>query len=163
SEHAGGGGSWARRLASAPEQEQDRAVLEVVLGQVASLLGHASPEEVEARRTFKELGFDSAAAVELRNRLAAIGQLRLPAPLVVDHPTPVAVARYLRGQITGAQDGAPARAPSVAVDEPIAIVGMSCRYPGGVSSPGELWQLLASGTDAIDEFPSDRGWELGHL
>src|SRR5262249_17953688 len=74
-DHAGAPGSWARRLAGVPEQEQDRAVLEVVLTQVASLLGYASLEEVEARLTFKELGFDSAAAVELRNRLAAISQL----------------------------------------------------------------------------------------
>src|SRR5262249_31100921 len=105
----------------------------------------------------------SAAAVELRNRLAAISQLRLPTTLVFDRPTPVAVARYLRAEITRAQDGAPAAAPLGAGGAPLAVGGMSWRYPGGGSSPPELWQLVPSGADAIDESPADRGWELGRL
>src|SRR5205823_9093465 len=88
----------------------------------------------------------------------------LPATLVFDHPTPSAVAKLLRARVEGDERAKPAVARAAArVDEPLAIVGMSCRYPGGVRSPEELWELVASGTDAISEFPTDRGWDLDNL
>ena len=92
--------------------------------------------------------------------------LRLPATLAFDFPTPAVLAEHLIEQIDGAQRPAAARAlPArvAALEEPIAIVGMSCRFPGGVRSRAELWDLIAAGTDAISEFPTDRGWELESL
>src|SRR6266508_5671912 len=47
--------------------------------------------------------------------------------------------------------------------EPIAIIGMACRFPGGVESPEQLWELVASGIDAVTEMPTDRGWPLEAL
>ncbi|WP_149180642.1 type I polyketide synthase, partial [Streptomyces sp. TRM49041] len=167
-------GALAQRLAGAPEADRERIVLELVQAQVASVLGHASAASVEAERAFKELGFDSLSAVELRNRLTRATGVRLPATLVFDHPSPGAVARFLTTQVstgTGTGTGAEAasggrgvaRTQQVDAGEPLAIVGMSCRYPGGVTSPEQLWELVASGRDAIGPFPTDRGWDLERL
>ncbi len=163
---AGAGGSLARRLAGIPESEWDTVTLEVVRTQVAGVLGHGSPEEVNPERAFKDLGFDSLSAVELRNRLMRATGLRLPATLVFDHPNCHAVAKLLRALAQGDRRGA--ESADVVVrrasgDDRIAIVGMSCRYPGGVRAPQELWELVAQGRDAISAFPTDRGWNLEKL
>ncbi|MFC7310642.1 SDR family NAD(P)-dependent oxidoreductase, partial [Streptomyces monticola] len=161
---AGDGGSWAGQIAALPEDEQLGAVLELVRGVVAGVLGHAGADRIDPERAFKDIGFDSLAGVELRNRLTAATGLRLPATLVFDHPSPAALATYLHGKAAGAQPAAaPAPVRRGAVDEPIAIVGMACRFPGGVDSPEGLWRLVSEGTDAISEFPVNRGWDLDAL
>ena len=130
------GATLARRLVQMPEAAREGVVIEIVRDQVASVLGHASPEAIDTQRTFKDLGFDSLTAVELRNRLNATTGRRLPATLVFDYPTTAAVASYLLGELSGKQLNA--LTPSVSimtVDGPLAIIGMSCRYPGGMDSP----------------------------
>ncbi|MEA2372847.1 MAG: hypothetical protein QOH12_3241, partial [Solirubrobacteraceae bacterium] len=161
---AAGGGSLARRLAELPDDRWDETVQELIRNEVAGVLGHGSPDAVDPTRTFKELGFDSLSAVELRNRLARVTGLRLPSTLVFDHPTLAAVVKLVRAEVAdaGRADQAKPRVRTRS-DDPIAIVGMGCRYPGGVSSPDELWELVSSGTDAISAFPADRGWDLERL
>ncbi|MEV0505572.1 type I polyketide synthase, partial [Streptomyces spectabilis] len=163
----GAGSEWAERLAGLPEREQERQLLDLVRGHAAAVLGYAGPEAVEPARAFRELGFDSLTAVEVRNRIATATGLKLPTTLVFDYPTSATLAGYLRTQLVGESETGPtAVAAGRAVDaddDPIAIVSMSCRYPGGATSPEALWHLLAEGDDAMSEFPGGRGWDLEAL
>ncbi|WP_405593445.1 type I polyketide synthase [Streptomyces sp. NBC_01092] len=161
-------GTLGAELAGRTPAEQDRLLLDLVLDQVAAVLGHADRTAVDAGRAFKDLGFDSLTGVALRHRLAATTGLSLPATLVFDHPTPTALAAFLRTQVLGVttdeiERGGPALAPVGADDDPVVIVGMGCRFPGGVTTPDQLWDLLASGSDGLTPFPADRGWDVERL
>ncbi len=154
------------RLAPLAEDERERVLLDLVRTQAAVVLGHAGPEEVAAGQAFTELGFDSLTAVDLRNRLGTATGLRLPATLIFDYPTPAAIAAFVGVELAGAPVAAPATgtvAVAAATDEPIAIVGMSCRYPGGVTTPEDLWRLLVDEAEGITPFPTGRGWDMESL
>ncbi|MFC4512419.1 SDR family NAD(P)-dependent oxidoreductase [Streptomyces ehimensis] len=166
---AGGAGTAAAlslRLSALGEEDALRSVTDLVRTEAAAVLGHASARQVEAGREFRELGFDSLTAVELRNRLTTATGLRLAATLIFDYPTPAALASHLMAELLDQHEdggaGAPAATTAVA-DDPIAIVGMACRMPGGVRSPDDLWRMLAEGRDGITGFPTDRGWDLKAL
>ncbi|MEU5274697.1 SDR family NAD(P)-dependent oxidoreductase, partial [Streptomyces hygroscopicus] len=170
-EEATGGAASGRadlhdRLEAMPREKREAALRDLVRTQAADVLAHDSADAVASDRAFRDLGFDSLTAVELRNRIGAATGLRLPVSLVFDYPTPTVLARFLNGEMFGTeQDGpvetAPARTDSF--DEPIAIVAMSCRFPGGVRTPEQLWDVVDAGVDTISGFPDDRGWDLEGL
>jgi acyl transferase domain-containing protein/D-arabinose 1-dehydrogenase-like Zn-dependent alcohol dehydrogenase/acyl carrier protein len=157
-------GWLAKRLAGVTGDERRRLALDAIRAEVAAVLGYDSGAAIDVKLAFKDLGFDSLLAVELRNRLNGATGLRLPATLVFDYPTPTALASHLLSMIDGARTKRVAPTVArVAVEDPVAIVGMSCRYPGGANSPQALWNMVASGLDAISPFPTDRGWDVERL
>ncbi|WP_153068604.1 type I polyketide synthase, partial [Streptomyces orinoci] len=156
----------AARLQAMTEAEQQQTVLELVRAQAAAALGHPDASAIAPTAAFRELGFDSLTAVEVRNRLNTATGLKLPTTLVFDHPTAGAVTELILGQLLGATRPAaatPTATTVAAADEPIAIVAMSCRYPGGIDTPEDMWRLVLDGRDAIVPFPTDRGWPLDDL
>ncbi|MER6130246.1 SDR family NAD(P)-dependent oxidoreductase, partial [Streptomyces sp. NPDC001795] len=162
----------AQRLGALPATERDRFVQDLVRAEAAAVLGHDSADAVDIAYAFKELGFDSVSAVELRNRLTSRTGLKIPTTVVFDHPTPLALAAHLRELALG--DGATpqddpnslaftAGSQGDSTDDPIAIVAMGCRYPGGIASPEDLWRVVTAGEDVITGFPTDRGWDTARL
>ncbi|MFE3200327.1 SDR family NAD(P)-dependent oxidoreductase [Embleya sp. NPDC059237] len=155
-----------RELLALDAPARERALTRLVRAQAAAALGYDTAEAVDPDSPFRSLGVDSVIALDLRNRLAAHIGRQLPATLVFDHPTVVALARHLGTELLtpGAQfPSHPALVPTRADHEPLAIVGMACRFPGGVGSPEDLWRMLADGRDGLTDFPTDRGWPLDGL
>ncbi|MDX8030222.1 SDR family NAD(P)-dependent oxidoreductase [Lentzea sp. BCCO 10_0856] len=155
----GGRRTATNRSASQGSRSADELV-ELVRAEAAAVLGHGSAASIDPALEFSQLGFDSLTSVELRNRLDAATGLTLPATLVFDYPTPQALASHLVASLLGEVVEVESFAGAVS-DEPIAIVGIGCRFPGDVTSADELWELVAAGRDAISGFPADRGWDTG--
>ncbi|HEY8981707.1 MAG TPA: SDR family NAD(P)-dependent oxidoreductase, partial [Streptomyces sp.] len=121
------------------------------------VLGHADGSAVPARRSFTDLGITSMHAVEIRGALCEATGVDLPVTVVFDQPTPQALARHLLDELLGGDvefTAAPVHAGRA--DEPVAILGMSCRFPGGSNTPDRFWNHLLDGTDPVAEVPADR-------
>ncbi|MEU3964832.1 SDR family NAD(P)-dependent oxidoreductase, partial [Streptomyces buecherae] len=169
-EAAAGTGAAAElrdRLATLTAADQEMALTELITRHAVVVLGLSTAESARVDRAFKDAGFDSLTSLALRNRLAEATGLRLPATLVFDYPTPLVLASHLRELLVAAPNGpaagqgaAPVATVAATDDDPIAIIAMACRFPGGVASPDDLWRLVRSGGDAISAPPTDRGWDL---
>ena len=158
----GEGGSLAQRIAAAPEHEREGIVLELVSAQVAAVLGHASPEAIDTQRPFKELGFDSLATVELRNRLVHATGLQLPTNLVFEQPSIVALTQLVISELTHATP-VDALLPQVTSDpqhrfEPFPLNDIQSAYLVGRSGVLELGQVSTHGyiEAELDKLDRDR-------
>ncbi|WUG42436.1 SDR family NAD(P)-dependent oxidoreductase [Kitasatospora sp. NBC_00458] len=158
-------GSLREQLSRLTGPERTRTLLQLVRGQAAAVLGHADTEAIVGAQPFKELGFDSLSAVEFRNRLTTATGLRLPVTLVFDHPTPNDLTQHLHDQLLGesasAEPAAPVPRAAARAGDDLAIVAMTCRYPGGITTPEDLWDLVVAEKEGISGFPTDRGWATG--
>ncbi|WP_194921529.1 type I polyketide synthase, partial [Catenulispora rubra] len=158
--------SFAARIAALDPTQQRRTLLEMVRHQAAIVLAHTDDEAIDIDRAFKDSGFDSLTTVQLSKRLSAATGLSLPTTIIYGEPTPKRLAEALLGLLTGgglATSAARTVSGGARTDEPLAIVGMACRLPGGISNADQLWTLLDGGGDAIGAFPDNRGWDLDAL
>ncbi|MFC8130863.1 SDR family NAD(P)-dependent oxidoreductase [Streptomyces sp. NPDC057302] len=163
-------GGLAGVLAGLSGGRRAAVLLDLVREETAGLAG-TDPLDIDPEMAYRDYGYNSLAAVELTGRLSQATGLELPLTLLFDHPTAAAVAQHLLGLFGFApsdEDTSEAEASDADPDlghgdDPIAVVGMACRFPGGVTSPDGLWDLVAAGRDAVSDFPRDRGWDLDGL
>ncbi|MEV0696241.1 type I polyketide synthase, partial [Streptomyces sp. NPDC050388] len=153
---------WEERLRGLDDADARDALRESVRSHAAAVLGHRDASAIASTTAFRDLGFDSLTAVELRNRLVQETGLQLPATLVFDYPDAESLAGHLVEHLLNRTDADSAPAvvrPMPVDDDPVVVVGMSCRLPGGVRTPEDLWQLVSDGLEGITGFPVNRGWE----
>ncbi|WP_182876365.1 type I polyketide synthase [Microbispora sp. H10670] len=150
--------SLGTRLAELTESGQRALLLDLVGRELAALLG--TPGPIPPDRQFRDLGFDSVTALEIRGRLMEATGTRLPATMVFDYPTPGELAEFLRVTLAGAEPSGAVAPVAAADDDPVVVVGAGCRYPGGIRGPEDLWSLVSDGADAMGRFPDNRGWDL---
>ncbi|MBY8887001.1 alpha/beta fold hydrolase [Streptomyces sp. PTM05] len=163
-------GSWRERVIAEPAAQRHLTALALIRDKLTAIL-HVKQEAAAGRR-FRELGLDSMGAVRLAIELSATTGLPLPTTAVFDHPTPEALGRHLVELAMGSCTSRPITAdrPAEAVvaagpgdDDPVVVVGMGCRLPGGVHSPQDLWRLLDEGRETVGPLPTDRGWDIDAL
>ncbi|MEU7277087.1 beta-ketoacyl synthase N-terminal-like domain-containing protein, partial [Streptomyces asiaticus] len=153
-----------RRLLEAGVKDRMNVALETVTTQISSIL-HLPLAEIDVTKPFSDMGFDSLTGVELRNRLSEMVGIALPPSLVFDSPTPVQLAEHVLAVLLENLAPPSTTAESLVLQpaDPVVVVGMACRFPGGVASPEDLWDMVSQGVDAIGEFPADRGWDVEAL
>jgi acyl transferase domain-containing protein/acyl carrier protein len=149
--------SLVQRLVLAPAEQRQAMLRDYLRNAVAETM-QMDPSQIRDEAGFFDLGMDSLMAVELRSRLQKDLGRPLPATMAIDYPRLTDAAEYLVTEVLGLQEQAqtePAIRSAPALDAPIAIIGVACRFPGA-DSPDAFWDLLADGVDAIGEVPGDR-------
>ncbi|MCT9075663.1 type I polyketide synthase [Streptomyces fulvoviolaceus] len=130
------------------------ALRRLILDRVAAWSGTAA-EDVPMDRPLADLGMSSRDAVVLAGELSRATGRELPATLLWEAPTGDALVAHLCGRTAAKAQATPPVAPGLP-GEPVAVIGVGCRLPGGVHGPGDYWRLLSEGVDAIRRVPEDR-------
>ncbi|MEW5812160.1 MAG: type I polyketide synthase [Actinomycetota bacterium] len=155
---ASGPTELVKRLTDAPVQQRRKLLIDYLREAVAEVT-RVDAAEIREDAGFFDIGMDSLMAVELRRRIETGTGHPIPATLAMDHPRLPDVADYLLDEVLGLTEAPAPRpaavAPAARTDEPIAIVAVSCRFPGA-PNPEAFWEVLAGGVDAIREVPEDR-------
>ena len=159
--------SLAQQLRALPAPERRARLVTHISAEIAHVL--ALPiARVDPDQGLFRLGMDSLTSMELRNRLQRALECSLAPTLTFKYPTVREIAEHLAGRLNAEREQVPAQPvastalvvqPVADATEPIAIVGIGCRFPGGVSSPADFWELLRGGVDAIRDLPVDR-WDI---
>ncbi|MBM4094600.1 MAG: SDR family NAD(P)-dependent oxidoreductase, partial [Planctomycetes bacterium] len=164
---------FVKQLESVPASERRALLVAHVRDQIVNVLSIDPAEPIDLERGFFDLGLDSLTLVELRNRLQSSLSMSLPATLAFDYPTPSALVEHLAvhvpamnaadasGKSESARAVVDAKSAEPDAAQPVAIVGMSCRMPGGATLES-FWQMLRDGGDATSEVPADR-WDVDSL
>ncbi|MGW3176420.1 type I polyketide synthase, partial [Streptomyces sp. NPDC001153] len=159
-----------RRLEPMPAAEQVRVLLDLVRAESLEILRAIRPEppaSVHPELPFKEQGLDSLGLVALHTRVNEVTGLALPPTVAFDHPTPASLAAFLRAELLGSGAEPDIAAPVTRLaaddDDPIVVVGLACRFPGGVENADDLWTLVNDGREVLSDFPTDRDWDLENL
>ncbi|AWI33196.1 polyketide synthase [Streptomyces tirandamycinicus] len=145
------GASLADRLAALDDEDaRYAAVLAALTAEIARILGRSGPDGIAPDRSFPQLGLDSLTSVELRNRVAALTGLTLPATVVFDHPTPQALAGHVLAELAPGADGTGPDAAADAVDYAADIflpddIRPAAEVVRTVSDPREILLTGASG------------------
>jgi acyl transferase domain-containing protein len=155
-----------KQLESLRAIDRNRMLTELVQREASQVLGLGSASALNAQAGLFEMGMDSLMALEFRGRLESVVSHALPATLVFDHPTVEAVVDFLLRDIFSLVDNTTQDQATVNnckndtwLSEPIAVIGLGCRFPGGANDPESYWRLLRDGIDAVREVPRER-WNL---
>ncbi|MDT5229152.1 MAG: hypothetical protein QOH94_2945, partial [Mycobacterium sp.] len=157
---ASGKTELVERLTSAPVQQRRKLMSDFLRDAVADV-PRVDPAEIREDAGFFDLGMDSLMAVELRRRIEQGVGKQIPATLAMDHPRLSDTVDYLLGDVLALSEQASksgaalATAVTIRTNEPIAIIAVSCRFPGA-PNPEAFWDVLSGGVDAIREVPEDR-------
>ncbi|KAL2073106.1 hypothetical protein VTL71DRAFT_10430 [Oculimacula yallundae] len=134
----------------------------IVWREIASVCEVPTDVHFDPAQSLETLGLNSLKSIQLRDRLASVTGLEdLPITLCFDYSTPSLLTQYLSELLFISRQSIPERKTSSSqknTEDPIAIVSMTCKYPGGIENPEDLWKVLSEGRDVMSEFPTDRGW-----